>query len=159
MRPHVTVSYRAPESAGIACHYPTACYTRVIELCHHRGQAERKATMAIPSASCFDYEATLTRSRSGGWTGRAVPRPNQSVHPGLVGDQPTLVLAGGIVTLRRPSPFFRSNLITNHGEHPPRVSFRVGEALEAVAQEGDLCAYRVEARPIFQPRSAGRIIW
>ena len=92
--------------------------------------------MAIPAASCFDYEATLTRSRSGGWTGRAVPRPNQSVHPGLVGDQPTLVLAGGIVTLR--STKSRFSLDYQAWGAPASVSFRVGDALEAVAQEGDL---------------------
>ena len=96
--------------------------------------------MAIPAASCFDYEAPLTRSRSGGWTGLAVPTANQSVHPGLAGDQPTLELAGGTVTLRRTESVlgrFKSHH-QSWGTSPSQVSFRVGEALEAVVEDGDL---------------------
>ena len=57
-----------------------------------------------------------------------------------MGDQPTVTLAGGVITLTRQTSIldlFNSNY--RNGDNPAKwASFRVGSALEAVIEDGDV---------------------
>lgn len=96
--------------------------------------------MAISSAGLFNHELVIARDASGAWSGEAAPRREGARHPGLVGEQPQVTLSGGVVTLRRRASIL--DLFNSHcrrGDNlAGRASFRVGDALEAVAEDGDL---------------------
>lgn len=97
--------------------------------------------MAIPPCGTFEYEALLTRTRSGAWGGRAAPAPKDARHPGLAGDSPMVEIAGGLLTLRcTESPLrFVKRHYREWGPPASRVGFRIGDALEAVMEDGDRC--------------------
>ncbi len=76
--------------------------------------------MAIHSSSLFDVEAPLRRRASGGWIAGAVPGGVRGFF-NFWGDEPTIELAGGVVSILRPA----------------RTPFRVGPLPEAVAADGD----------------------
>ena len=84
--------------------------------------------MAIPPQGLFNHELVVARDASGAWTGQASPTPDDSLHPGIVGDQPTVTLAGGVITLTRQTSIldlFNSNY--RNGDNPAKwASFRVG---------------------------------
>ena len=96
--------------------------------------------MAIPLAGLFNHELVVARDASGTWTGQAAPMADASRHPGIVGEQPTVTLAGGVITLTRQTSIldlFNSNY--RNGDNPAKwASFRVGSALEAVIEDGDV---------------------
>lgn len=76
--------------------------------------------MAIRSSSLFDVEAPLRRRDSGGWIAGAVPGGVRGFF-NFWGDEPTIELAGGLVSILRPA----------------RTPFRVGPLPEGVAADGD----------------------
>ena len=86
-----------------------------------------------------------TWSSPGTRPGRGRGRPLQRwlmlpVIRGIVGEQPTVTLAGGVITLTRQTSIldlFNSNY--RNGDNPAKwASFRVGSALEAVIEDGDV---------------------
>jgi hypothetical protein len=88
----------------------------------------------ISPAVWFDYNIVVERT-SDGWAGIATPDPPRRGPPGMVGVCPRFELANGLVTLHRTdtAPIEKSD------RWPPkrRVSFDVGDCVEAVAREGD----------------------
>lgn len=95
--------------------------------------------MAISPAGTFSSAIVVSRSRSGAWTGRAAPAEDSTRHPGLAGNRPELELAAGVITLRCTESFLK--IVRPHyrmwGRPASLVSFPVGEALEAVVEDGD----------------------
>jgi hypothetical protein len=94
--------------------------------------------MAIPSSACFDYAVVLSQHSTGSWHGRAKPAANAAVHPGLAGDEPDVELAGGVLTLKRTDASKGNPQDAFRGVPASMLRFRVGRAIEAVAQDGDV---------------------
>lgn len=96
--------------------------------------------MAIPISCQFDYTVVVNRTCSRALRGRATAAADSARHPGLVGDQPDLELTSGVVHLYRSESPVRA-LDAHHGSWgcpASRASFRVGEALDAIVEDGDL---------------------
>ena len=93
--------------------------------------------MAIPLTTQFDHLITVTRDGSGAWVGRADIERERRTHPGLVGASPELRLAHGVVTLHPTESDFNPFGSSSGHQGVAAASFRVGEALEAVHEDGD----------------------
>jgi hypothetical protein len=99
-----------------------------------------KGEMSIPGSSQFNYTVVVNRTSSGAFRGRATPGGDNARHPGLVGDQPHVELTDGVVNLYRSESAVHA-LDEHHGSErcrALRASFRVGEALDAIVEDGDV---------------------
>ena len=96
--------------------------------------------MAVGPLGQFDYRATLKRTDAG-FAGRALPSAAERLHPGIVGQQPTIELREGTIILRRGWIDRLAGRVRYKGRFRTplsSVSLSAGELLHRVALDGDV---------------------
>jgi hypothetical protein len=96
--------------------------------------------MAVGPVGQFDYSATVTRTDSG-FSGIALPSGLDRLHPGIVGQRPTIELREGDIILQRRWPDRLAAPVRykdGFGTPLSRVSLSVGELLHRITRDGDV---------------------